>query len=111
MVRRTKCARIFQLGGLLEGALDEGQAALGLFAEKFFAVAAIFLDTVEFIGNRQRGQDGYFLRVNGRRGACDRVHFFVNVLREFVDIGFVKFAANGVGLPEYLNFYGTAHVW
>ena len=98
------------LSGLLQGAFDKGQTALGLFAEKLFAIAAIFLRAVELVGNRQRRQNGYFLRVNSRRGACDRVHFFVDVLSESLYIRFLQFPANRVHLAEYFDFYRTAHV-
>jgi hypothetical protein len=103
MSTRTLCS-------LFQCSLDEGQAALGLFAQQFFAIAAVFLRAVEFIGNRQRREDGNFLRVY-RRSACrNRVHFFIDVLGQFLDVCFVQFAANRVRLPEYFDFYGTAHV-
>ncbi len=40
----------------------------------------------------------------------NRVHFFVDVLRQLVDVRFVQFAANRVRLAEYFDFYRTAHV-
>ncbi len=101
---------LIRLCGLLQSALDEGQAALGLFAQQFFAVAAVFLRAVEFIGDRQRREDGNFLRVHRRSARGNRMHFFVDVLRQVVDVRFVQFAANRVRLPEYLDFHGTAHV-
>src|SRR5580704_2917994 len=35
-------------GGLFEGAFDKGEAALGLFGKKCFAVAAVLLGAVKF---------------------------------------------------------------
>ena len=96
--------------GLFQGAFDEGETAFGLFAEKFFAVAAVFLGAVKFIGNRKRGEDGNFLRVDRGCGRRDGVHFFVDVLSKLVDIRFVQLAADRVRLAEYFDFYGTAHV-
>ena len=97
------------LRGLFQGAFDERQAALGLFAHQVFAVAAVFLCAVQFIGNRQRHQHGNFLRIHRRRSSGNRVHFFVDVLREFVNVRFVQIAANRVRLPENLDFYWCAH--
>jgi hypothetical protein len=98
------------LCGLLQGAFDEGETALGLFSEKLFAIATIFLRAVEFVGNRQRSQNGYFLRVNRCRGACDRVHFLVDVLCEALYIRLLQFPANRIHLTEDFDFYRTAHV-
>ena len=108
--RNRNFERKTTLCGLFQGALDEGQAALGLFAKEFFAVAAIFLRAVEFVGNRQRREHRNFLRVDRRSARRNRVHFFVDVLRQVVDVCFVQFTANRVRLPEYLDFHGTAHV-
>ena len=94
---------------LLQGALDERQATLGLFAHQFFAVAAISLNAMKLIGNRQRRQHGDLLRVHGGSARGNGVHFFVNERRQLVDVRFVQFAANRVRLSENLNFYGTAH--
>ena len=96
--------------GLFQRALDEGEAAFGLFAEEFFAVAAVFLGAVEFVGDGEGGEDGNFLRVDRGCGRRDGVHFFVDVLSKLVDIRFVQLAANRVRLAEYFDFYGTAHV-
>lgn len=101
---------LIRLCGLLQGALDEGQAAFSLFAEQLFTVAAIFLRAVELIRNRQRREHRNFLRVHRRSARRNRMHFFVDVLRQVVDVRFVQFAANRVRLPEYLDFHGTAHV-
>ncbi len=98
------------LSGLLQRAFDERQATLGLFAEEFFAIAAICLRAVEFIGNRQRREHRDFLRVHRRGGRRNRVHLLIDVLRKLVDVRFVQLAANRVRLPENFDFYGTAHV-
>ena len=52
---------------MFQGALDERQATLGLFAHQLFAIAAIPLDVVKFVGNRQSRQHRDFLRVHGLR--------------------------------------------
>jgi len=96
--------------GLFQRALDERQAALGLLAEQLFAIAAVFLRAVQLVGNRQRRKYGNFLCVDGRGGRRNCVHFFVYTRCQLVDVRFVQFAANRVHLPEYLDFYGTAHV-
>jgi hypothetical protein len=94
---------------LLQSPLNERQAALGLFAHQFFAVAAIFLNAMKLIGNRQRRKNGDFLRVHGGSARSNGVHFFINERRQLMDVRFVQLAANRVRLSEYLDFYGTAH--
>jgi len=105
---KRRCNR--DSGRLLQGALDERQAALGLLAKQLFAVAAVFLRAVKFIGNRQRRQHRNFLRVHRRAARRNGVHFFVNERSQLVDVRFIQIAANRVHLPENFDFYGTAHV-
>lgn len=97
------------LGGLLEGALDEGEAAFGLLAEHFFFVGEIRFEAVKLVGDRQGCKDREFLRVHDAGGFRDRMHFFVHVFGELLDVPLFEFAADGVDLAEDLDFYGCAH--
>ena len=62
--------------GLLQRALDQRQAALGLFAEQFFVFAAVALRAVQLVGDGQRGQHRDFLRVHRRGGVGNRAASF-----------------------------------
>jgi hypothetical protein len=97
------------LGGLLESVLDEGEAALGLFAQKLFVFAAIAKSGVKFIGDGQGGEDGRFLGVHGAGGVGDGAHFFIDIGSEFLHVGGCEFACDGISLAEDLDF-GRGHV-
>lgn len=92
------------LGGLFEGSFNERQAALGLFAEQFFLIAAFALHVVQFIGDGQSGQNRNLLRVHRRGGVGDRLHLFIHVFRELLNVARVEVTLYRVGLSEDLHF-------
>lgn len=94
------------LSGLFEGAFDEGEATLGLFAEEFLVFAAEGAQTFQFIGDGEGGKDGDFLRVHDAGCGGDGVHFFIHEFGELLDIGGLEFALDGEGLAEDLDFGG-----
>lgn len=96
-------------GGLFEGAFDESEAALGLFAKQFRIFAALGLQSLQFVGDGKSSENGDFLRVDGAGGGGDGVHFFVHELGELVDIGGLQFPLDGIGLAEDLDFDGCGH--
>src|SRR5229473_7876501 len=72
-------------------------------------IAAVALQAVEFVGNRQRREHRDFLRIHRRRRIRDGVHLFVHVLRDLLHVFHIQLALDGVGLPEYLHFHRPAH--
>lgn len=94
---------------MFEGAFDEGQAALGLFAEKFGVFAALGLESLQFVGDREGSEDGDFLGVDGARSGGYGVHFLVDKFGEFVDVGGLEIPLDGIGLAENFDFYGGGH--
>lgn len=88
---------------LFEGAFDEGEAALGLFAQKFFLFAAFAQTAVQFVGDSQRSKDRCFLRVHGGGGVGDGAHFFIHIGGKFLDVGGIEIAGDGIGLAEDLD--------
>lgn len=91
------------LGGLFEGAFDESEAALGLFAQKVLPFAAFAQAGVQFVGDGQSGEHRGFLRVHGGSGVGDGAHFFIHVGGKFLDVGGIEIARNRIGLAEDLN--------
>src|SRR5712691_681092 len=96
--------------GLLQGAFDEGQAALGLFAQQFFMLAAIPLNAPEFIRDRQSREHRNFLCVHGLRHIRNCLHLFIDVPGKLLHVRFIQLAANRVRLPEDLYFHRHTHV-
>src|SRR5438046_5357667 len=93
-------------GGLLESALDEGEAALGLLAKHVLFVGDFGFQAVKFVGDGQRREHGEFLGIDDSGGLRDSVHFLVHELRKPLDVLLFKLSANGVNLTEDLHFYG-----
>jgi hypothetical protein len=88
---------------LFEGAFDEGEAALGLFAQEFFLFAALALAAVKLIGDGQGREDRGFLRVHGAGGVGDGAHFFIDIGGKFLHVGGVEIARDRIGLAEDLD--------
>ncbi len=73
-------------------------------------IAAIALQAVELVRNRQRRKHSDFLRVHRFRYVGDGMHFFVHVLRELLHVFSIQFSLDGIHLPENLHFHRRAHV-
>jgi hypothetical protein len=91
------------LSGLLEGAFDQSQATLGLFAQKLLLFAAFAESGVQLVGNGESGEDRSFLGVHGRSCIGDGAHFFINVSSKFLDVSGIEIARDGVSLAEDLD--------
>jgi hypothetical protein len=94
---------------LFEGAFDEGEAALGLFAQQFFLFAAFAQAGVELVSDGESGEDRGFLRVHSGSGTGDGVHLFIHVRGKFLHVGRSEIARDGVGLAEDLDSGGCWH--
>jgi len=96
-------------GGLLEGAFDEGEAALGLLAEHLFFVGEFRLEAVKLVGDGQGRENGELLRVYDSGSFGDGMHFFVHVFGQLLDVLLFQLSADGVDLAEDLDFHRCAH--
>ena len=92
-------------GGLLQGAFDEFEAALGFFAQRLAAVVTALAQGIQFVGNGQRGQHGHAHRIHRPGGAGDLAHLVVHVLRQLGDVRGVKIAGDIVVLIVDLDFH------
>ena len=59
---------------------------------------------MKFIGNCKGCKHSYFLRVHGAGRIRDRLHFFVHIFCELLNVSFVQLTADDVGLTEDLDF-------
>src|SRR5712692_5306742 len=94
---------------LLQGALDQSQAALGLFAQRPVESFALVSQGMQLIGNRQRRKNGHLQRIHCVRGFGDVAHLVVHKAGEFLHVGFFEIAADEVALVVDLHSDGLAH--
>src|SRR5712692_1211487 len=94
---------------LLQGALDQSQAALGLFAQRPVEGFALVSQGMQLIGNGERRKNGHLQRIHGVRGFGDVAHLVVHVAGEFLHVGFFEIAADEVALVVDLHSDGLAH--
>src|SRR5712692_9638229 len=94
---------------LLQGALDQSQAALGLFAQRPVESFALVSQGMQLIGNGERRKNGHLQRIHGVRGFGDVAHLVVHVAGEFLHVGFFEIAADEVALVVDLHSDGLAH--
>jgi len=91
---------------LFEGAFDEGEAALGLFAQEFFLFAAFAKAAVKLVGDGESGEYGGFLRVHCAGGVRDGAHFFIHIGGKFLHVSGIEIARDGIGLAVNLDSGG-----
>jgi len=58
---------------------------------------------VQFVGNGEGGEDRGFLSVHRGGGVRDGAHFFIHIGGQFLYVGGIEIADDGIGLPVDLD--------
>ena len=97
------------LGGLFEGAIDQGERTLGALANLAFDELVAFTQIEQLGREMKRSEHGDAHRIHRSRAIGDRAHFAIDVRRQGVGMRLVEITLQVVRVVENFYFYGLAH--